>query len=83
MKAELQLAGAFRVLFMGLRWRKAYGVAKAICATLRTIMAFSSKMLFVMGDWGNNYTGESLKPEAPERRRSARDTSKEKKKKGA
>lgn len=72
MKAELQLAGAFRVLFMGLHWRMVYGVAKAICATLRTIMAFSPKMLFGMGDWGNNYTGESLKPEALQCRRSAR-----------
>lgn len=71
MKAELQLAGAFRVLFMGLQWRKAHGVAKAICATLCTITAFSPKMLFVMGDWGNNYTGESLKPEAVQRGRSA------------
>lgn len=71
MKAELQLAGAFRVLFMGLQWRKAHGVAKAICATLCTITAFSPKMLFGMGDWGNNYTGESLKPEAVQCGRSA------------
>lgn len=33
---------------------------------------FPPKMLFVMGDRGNNYTGESLKPEALRHRRSAR-----------
>lgn len=57
--------------------RKAYSVAKAICATLRTIMAFSPKMLFVMGDRGNNYTGESLKPEALWRRRRAQHDTRE------